>query len=311
MWDSDWIDERTRAIFLEFTLYNPNADLFSVVIILFEFSNSGAVLPYHQIFSTRLYHYSTDFANFVLACECFFLVFNIAFTYIEWKKFGVLGRKKYFEDYWSYIEIIQIGLSFTVIGLFFQRLVSVSGIMQEFRENDGGTFISFYSAVSWDFVLGYVMAFLVALVTLKAIKLLKFNKRTYMVADTIAHSKSSIASFMALAFIVAIAFGHFALLAFGKVMDEYRDMMRSLVTVFNFSLGVSDFPGLQETNRVLGPLYFCFFVFVVTFIFLTVFMAILNFGINESKSLFEKRQNKFELLDYIATKTKTILNVKT
>jgi polycystin 2 len=234
-------------------------------------------------------------------------MFNISFTYIEWKKFGVLGRKKYFEDYWSYIELIQIGLSYSVIGLFFQRLVSVNGIMKDFRESDGSTFISFYTAVSWDFILGYVMAFLVALVTLKAIKLLKFNKRTYMVADTIAHSKSSIASFMALAVIVAVAFGHFATLAFGRTMGNYRDMMKSLVTVFNFSLGVADFAGLQETNRILGPIFFCLFVFVITFIFLTVFVAILNFGISESKMLFEKRQNKFELLDYITTKAKTIL----
>ncbi|XP_053405410.1 polycystic kidney disease protein 1-like 3 isoform X2 [Mercenaria mercenaria] len=310
MWNSDWIDERTRAIFLEFTLYNPNADLFSVVIILFEFSNNGVIVPYHQIFSTRLYHYSTGFANFVLFCECLFLIFNISFTYIEWKKFGVLGRKKYFEDYWSYIEIIQIALAFSVVGLFFQRLVSVNGVMKDFRASDGSTFISFYTAVSWDFILGYVMAFLVALVTLKAIKLLKFNKRTYMVADTISHSKSSIASFMFLALLVTIAFGHFATMAFGRMMDDYRDMMTSLITIFNFALGISDFPGLQETNRILGPVYFCIFVFVITFIFLTVFVAILNFGISESKALFEKRQNKFELLEYVVTKLKLVLNVE-
>lgn len=310
MWNTDWIDERTRAICLEFTLYNPNADLFSVVIILFEFSNNGAVLPYHQIFSTRLYHYSTDFAIFVAVCECMFLIFNFSFAYYEWKKFTVLGKKKYFEDYWSYIEIIQILLSFIVVGLFFQRLVSVSSVMEDFRETDGNTFISFYSAISWDFILGYVMAFLVALVTLKAIKLLKFNKRTYMVADTIAHSKSSILSFLALAVLVTMAFGHFTTMAFGKIMEDYRDMLTSVMTIFNFAMGVSDLHDLQETNRILGPLYFVLFVFVVTFIFLTVFVAILNFGINDSKALFENRQNKFELMEYVIKKLKVVLNVK-
>lgn len=281
-----------------------------MVIILFEFSNNGGVIPYHQIFSTRLYHYSTDFGVFVAVCEFLFLFFNISFTYIEWKKFSKLGRKKYFEDFWSSVEIIQIILSFSVVGLFFQRLVFVNSVMKKFRQVQGDSFISFYTAISWDLALCYTMAFLVSIVTLKAAKLLRFNRRTFMIADALQHTKGLLVSFTVMAVLLFIAFSSFGTFAFGKMIDDYSDFLSSLITVFNLCMGVSDLPGLMEANRVLGPIFFVVFVFVAMFVFMTMFVAVINFGITESNAMLEQRRNKFELLEYIFMKLKVLTNIK-
>jgi hypothetical protein len=40
-----WIDQNTRAIFIEMTLYNPNVQLFTSVILLCEFLSIGGVFP--------------------------------------------------------------------------------------------------------------------------------------------------------------------------------------------------------------------------------------------------------------------------
>ena len=44
--DNLWLDRHTRAVFLEFTLYAPNAHVFTYVSLLAEFSDSGGVLPF-------------------------------------------------------------------------------------------------------------------------------------------------------------------------------------------------------------------------------------------------------------------------
>lgn len=310
MWNSDWIDEKTRAVFLEFNLYNPNADLFTVAVIMFEFSNNGGIIPSHHFLSSKLYAYSTDFEVMMTVCQLMFLCFNIGFAYIERKKYKVLGRHAYFKDFWSYIEITQIILAYLGIGLFFQKLVSVNSTVNDFRTSSKSTYISFYAAISWDMILSYMMGFLIAVATLKAIKLLKFNRRAYMVGDTLSHSRALLVSFLVLAVLVGMAFSHCAVIAFGTLVYGYRDIMSSVMTVFNFSLGVSDLPGLQSTNRILGPVFFVVFVLVVQFCFLTVFVAILNFGISDSKAKFLQRKNKFELMDYMKTKVKTVLNIK-
>ena len=306
MKNTDWIDDRTRAIFAEFTLYNPNADLFSVVMIFFELTNIGGVFPNHQIFTAKLYHYSSNLGTYVAICEVLFLVFNIAFTYIEVKRYKKLGRRAYFEDKWSYAEIIQLVLSYTVIGLFFQRLVTTNSIMDQYRASNRQTFVSFYTAIAWDFVLGYTMAFQVAFITLKSVKLLRFNKRMFMISDTITFAKSNLMSFAFMFAIFMIAFGHFTSQAFGSILYGYKNFGTSIFTMLNFALGASDLPGMYEANRILGPIYFAVFVFFSQWCFLTIFVAILNYGISDSKAKAEERRNKFELVDYVIGKVKSI-----
>ena len=49
-----WLDERTRAIFVEMILYNPHANLFSMVTLVVEFTNLGAVYKGAEVVTLRL-----------------------------------------------------------------------------------------------------------------------------------------------------------------------------------------------------------------------------------------------------------------
>ena len=40
-----WIDRYTRAIFIEFTVYNPGTNLFSINTMLLEMPDSGSIHP--------------------------------------------------------------------------------------------------------------------------------------------------------------------------------------------------------------------------------------------------------------------------
>ena len=44
-----WLDPRTRAVFLEFTLYNANVNLFASVIMLLEFMDTGAAISKTEV----------------------------------------------------------------------------------------------------------------------------------------------------------------------------------------------------------------------------------------------------------------------
>ena len=305
--NTQWIDDRTRVIFVEFTLYNPNANLFSVVMIVFEFSNTGGIFPDYEIFTTILDHYSTSLGSYLVLCEVLFICFNLSFTYTEVTRFRKIGRKEYFQDKWSYMELIQLALSYTVVVLFFQRLVLVNSVTKEYRDSNTQTFISFFPAISADFVLGYVMAFQIAVTTVKAVKLLQFNKKTFMISDTFSFAKSNLFNFAFMFALCMMAFGHFTTLAFGPLLSNYQSIGRSLISIFNFALGSADLLAVYEANRLLGPIYLIVFVVCFLWCLLTVFVSILNFAISDSKALTATRQNKFELIDYITKKIKTAL----
>ena len=40
-----WVDRYTRAIFIEFTVYNPGSNLFSINTLLLEMPDSGSLHP--------------------------------------------------------------------------------------------------------------------------------------------------------------------------------------------------------------------------------------------------------------------------
>eukprot|EP01043_Picozoa_sp_COSAG02_P064526 COSAG02_NODE_9461_length_2209_cov_1.006161_2_plen_345_part_00 len=54
MWQEGWVDPQTRAVILDFTVYNPSRQLITVVKVLAEFTAMGKVLP---MYSIRTLHY--------------------------------------------------------------------------------------------------------------------------------------------------------------------------------------------------------------------------------------------------------------
>ena len=64
-----WIDYYTRAVFLEFTVYNPNVNLFSYVNYLMEFPATGGIIASPRIISFQIYSgMCTAFSNCSFVC---------------------------------------------------------------------------------------------------------------------------------------------------------------------------------------------------------------------------------------------------
>lgn len=51
----NWVDKRTRAVFVELTIYNVPTHLYCSVTAVIEFSATGQVLPTLDVDSARLY----------------------------------------------------------------------------------------------------------------------------------------------------------------------------------------------------------------------------------------------------------------
>ncbi|XP_071117914.1 uncharacterized protein [Haliotis cracherodii] len=309
---SDWIDQYTRALFVEFSLYNPNVNLLSVVILVFEFTNLGGVFPYYQIFTSKLYHYRGEFEQFVAACEAIFLIYVIIFTYLEIKKYRQMSTSEYFEDTWSYVEIIILALSYTVFGLFIQRIVTVDYSIKLYKESMGQSFVSFYPAASSDIILQYVMAALSVFIILKVFKLLRFNLRMSILAGSLKRCKGILFQFFIKIFLYTMAFACFSLLVFATELQEYSSFGQSLITLFNFALGASDYFGLESASRTLGPAFFFMFSFLFQFLLISIFISIVMDGYASMVEHVRSLHTEVHMLEFIRRKIKlyTMTNKK-
>jgi hypothetical protein len=64
----EWIDEHTRAVIIQLTLYNPNVQLLTSATLLAEFLSTGGVFPSSSFqpihFYSNSFFYSITFSSF-------------------------------------------------------------------------------------------------------------------------------------------------------------------------------------------------------------------------------------------------------
>jgi polycystin 1L2 len=62
LYQSSWIDNHTRAVIIQLTLYNPNVQLFTFVTLLTEFLSTGGIYP--QASFEPINFYGINFSRF-------------------------------------------------------------------------------------------------------------------------------------------------------------------------------------------------------------------------------------------------------
>ena len=114
-----WINNHTRALFLEFSVYNANVNLFGIATIVAEFIPGGGIMPFWRFDPVRLLHYHEPVGGFILLCEMLFVCYILYFTY----KFILEVKRKgcsYF-DYWSIADMTIIFGSFCSFAIYGYR----------------------------------------------------------------------------------------------------------------------------------------------------------------------------------------------
>lgn len=64
-----WLDGRTVAVKVQFTLYSPAPNLFTSVMLLAERSPTGVLLPSVEVHSVRVHHTPTAWDYAVMVCK--------------------------------------------------------------------------------------------------------------------------------------------------------------------------------------------------------------------------------------------------
>ena len=89
-----WIDDKTRAIFIQLNLYNPNVQLFTSVTFLIEFLSTGGIYPQSRF---EPMNFLTFTSIIQLICIIIYMIFIIYFMFVEIETFIQL-KLKYFRS---------------------------------------------------------------------------------------------------------------------------------------------------------------------------------------------------------------------
>ena len=91
-----WIDRQTRAVFIEFSAYNPNINMIMVSSIVVEFLPAGSILTMASFEPLNLFGDTIDSVlSIKTLSELIFLTFIVYFMVCEIKEAIKLGLKQY------------------------------------------------------------------------------------------------------------------------------------------------------------------------------------------------------------------------
>nr|XP_042707435.1 polycystic kidney disease 2-like 2 protein [Chrysemys picta bellii] len=297
-----WLTRGTRVVFIDFSVYNANINLFCVVRLVVEFPATGGALPSSQFYSVKLLRYVTYYDYFLASCEVIFCLFIFAFIIQEILKVKKL-KTEYFKSAWNWLDMLLVSLSLFAIAFNMYRTIEVSLLMESLLSN-AYVYPDFYFLAYWQTRYNNMIAINVFFAWIKIFKFISFNKTMTQLSSTLSRCAKDIIGFAIMFFIIFFAYAQLGYLVFGSQVEEFSTFQNCIFTQFRIVLGDFNFASIEQANRILGPIYFITFVFFVFFVLLVSGVLIMNnnntFTLNTMKADFAVAPSKeFEISDLI------------
>jgi hypothetical protein len=270
-----WIDRQTRAVFIEFSSYNPNINLIMVSTILVEFLSSGSILTTARFDPLNLFA-ETNGISFKTISVIILFIFIIYFMYIQVRDLYKRGILEYLSDFWSYIEWSIISTALISFAMFIYRLIAAQQVLDFFKRTSGYGYMKLQSVNDCNLTLTYSLGLCVAFSTIKYLKMLRFNKHISNLGLTLKSCLSELISFSFILFLIWMAFVQLMYLLYGSYMRGYESFIKSAETAFLVMLGKFDPSQYEQQNKIIGPLIFAGYNIVMICFILNIFISIIT-----------------------------------
>ncbi|WKY04392.1 hypothetical protein Q1695_005412 [Nippostrongylus brasiliensis] len=295
-----WIDRGTRAIIIDFALFNANVNLFSIARLLLELPASGGVISSYRFSTYDLMRYIGVHGQVLIVLEGILVglvIYYIVEELIELYRVRLL----YFLSFWNFVDIALLTLCCIDIHLNWKRTQVAADRINTVLEN-GLTDAAFDDVMTTQELFNNIAAVILFLAWIKVFKYIGVNKTMNQLSATLSRSTKDIGGFAVMFAVFFFAYAQFGYLVFGTQIVDYSTFIGSGYALLRTILGDFNFHDLERTNRVLGPLFFISYVFLVFFVLLNMFLAIINDSYVEVKAELARNEDGEGIFDWIQKK---------
>ncbi|XP_047913217.1 polycystin-2-like protein 2 isoform X3 [Anser cygnoides] len=278
-----WLTRGTRVVFIDFSTYNANVNLFCIIRLVVEFPATGGAITSSRIYSVKLLRYISFYDYFLASCEIAFCLFIVTFIIQEMIEIKKL-KMAYFRTVWNWLDLLLVAVSILAIGFNIYRTMAVSLLMEKLLSAEN-IYPDFYFLAFWQILYDNMIAVSVFFAFMKIFKYVSFNKTMTQLSSTLSRCAGNICGFAVMFFIIFFAYAQLGYLVFGPQVEDFSTFLNCIFSQFRIVLGDFNFQTI-EVNSILGPIYFISFVFFVFFILLNVFLAIINDTYSEVRADF-------------------------
>ncbi|XP_055976824.1 polycystin-2-like protein 1 [Sorex fumeus] len=292
-----WLDRGTRVVFIDFSVYNANMNLFCVLRLVVEFPATGGAIPSWQVRTVKLIHYVSSWDFFIVGCEIIFCIFIFYYVVEEILELHI-HRLRYLNSIWNILDLVVILLSIVAVGFHIFRTLEVNRLMGTLLHQPD-TYADFEFLAFWQTQYNNMNAVNLFFSWIKIFKYISFNKTMTQLSSTLARCAKDILGFAVMFFIVFFAYAQLGYLLFGTQVENFSTFVKCIFTQFRIILGDFDYDAIDNANRILGPVYFVTYVFFVFFVLLNMFLAIINDTYSEVKEELAGQKDELQLSDLL------------
>uniref|UniRef100_A0A8V0Y2B8 Polycystin 1 like 2/pseudo n=1 Tax=Gallus gallus TaxID=9031 RepID=A0A8V0Y2B8_CHICK len=307
LFNNVWLDTFTRAVFVEFTVYNANVNLFCIVSLMFETNALGAFFTSAELQSVRLYPYTNTLHIFVVAAEVIYFLFIVYYMMVQGKLMKAL-KWRYFHSKWNLLEMAIILISWSALSVFVKRTILGSRDISYYQERKEHS-VSFNETARADAVLGYLIAFLVLLSTVKLWHLLRLNPKLNMITSTLRRAWGDISGFITVIAIMFLAYSIATNLIFGWKLCSYKTLSDSAETMVSLQLGIFNYEEILDYSPILGSLLIGSCIVFMTFVVLNLFISVILVAFSEEQKHYQPSEEE-EIVDLMLMKLFGFFGIK-
>lgn len=291
---NDWIDESTRAVFVEFTLFNVNLELFAYCVILFEFMSTGNIVTSYQFDPLTLY---SDDSIFILVLSILYM-FLVTFCMLKEIKLLINLRKAYFTHYWSYIEWTIVAFSWASFALYLLRLNERYKLGDQIKSAvNYQTVINFQTANYLNQMLLMCLGLCCFLASFKILKFVRFSRTIDILSNTFAMCFREMLFFILIYLIIFFAFTQMMYLIACDRNSQFQSFAVSVMTGFLMIIGKFNVDSFtRDVGSIVGCIIYSSFVITMAMILLNMFISIFTDNFTRIRADSKKRAAKDSLI---------------
>ncbi|XP_030437861.1 polycystic kidney disease protein 1-like 3 [Gopherus evgoodei] len=243
---SQWLDGCSCAIFVEFTVYNANVNLFCVVTLLLETPGTGAFLPSAELQSIRLY--SSSGLTQLTCAQGIYVLLLLFYTWVQGRRLKQ-QKWRYFGSQRNVLDISIIFISLAAFGVYIKCRLLQKSVMEKYHQ-DRSRFVSYYEIAQVASALTYLLAFLVALAMGKLWNLLCLNPRMHLISSTLRRAWQEVLGFLLMLLVLLAGYSMACNLLFGWSIANYKTFFSSSVTIVGLLIGIFNYDMVSAQSLV-------------------------------------------------------------
>ncbi|EDV52363.1 polycystin-2 [Drosophila erecta] len=275
--EKHWLDANTTALFMDFSLYNADANTFTVCTLWVEKFPYQYPDGHMRVESHTFVEQLREFSKFGML-----MVFVFAVTWLEFTKaffVKVWYDPRQLKTLWVLVDALIVALSLMVGMVMAVRDNLVQNMIKKVEIAVVVDFLDFRLPEQLSYIEDVVTGLTVALVTLRLWKVMQFSATFQLFSKTISLAWDALLCTFVITVIFIIAIGIATVTINGNYTSNFRDFPKGIVTVTCFSFGYTNLvypPDIFYGGEWLGILLYVIMGFVVKYMLINLIVSMMR-----------------------------------